>query len=145
MSYTSIACTIVTIVVRYSNHYPCVSMILYLGPTLPCGKFSVATDCNELIQYIVLNSISFFIVFFVGYLKYRSNTIQSVEKTFQLSRYDRELLQRTDYDLQVKFCSLNFLTFIDLVDLLKDINVSTYLKVLISPFFCSVAGVVYAH
>lgn len=117
----------------------------YLGPTLPCGKFSVATDYNELIQYIVLNSISFIIVFFVGYLKYRSNTIQSVEKTFQLSRYDRELLQRTDYDLQVKFCSLNFLTFIDLVDLLKDINVSTYLKVLISPFFCSVAGVVYAH
>lgn len=142
MSYTSIACTIVG---RYSNHYPCVSMILYLGSTLPCGKFSVATDCNELIQYIVLNSISFIIVFFVGCVKYRSNTIQSVEKTFQLSRYDRELLQRTDYDLQVKFCSLNFLTFIDLVALLKDINVSTYLKVLISPFFCSVAGVVYAY
>ncbi|XP_078178890.1 DNA-binding protein with MIZ/SP-RING zinc finger, PHD-finger and SAP domain-containing protein [Carex rostrata] len=34
-----------------------------------------------------------------------SNTIQSVEKTFQLSRYDRELLQGTDYDLQV-WCML---------------------------------------
>ncbi|KAJ4786238.1 hypothetical protein LUZ62_037484 [Rhynchospora pubera] len=34
-----------------------------------------------------------------------SNTMQSLEKTFQLSRIDREMLQRSDYDLQV-WCML---------------------------------------
>lgn len=31
----------------------------------------------------------------------RNNTLQSVEKTFQLSRTDREMLQKAEYDLQV--------------------------------------------
>jgi hypothetical protein len=31
----------------------------------------------------------------------RSNTLQSIEKSFYLSRAERDLLHREDYDLQV--------------------------------------------
>lgn len=65
--------------------------------------------------------------------------MQSVEKTFQLSRYDRELLQRTEYDLQVNF--FLFLKFIDLIAIFQDINESTYLKVLIIVLSCALLQV----
>jgi predicted membrane metal-binding protein len=34
-------------------------------------------------------------------LECRANTLQSIEKSFYLSRVDRELLQKPNYDLQV--------------------------------------------
>lgn len=36
----------------------------------------------------------------------RANAVQCVEKTYPLSRADKELLQRTEYDLQVCFLGI---------------------------------------
>lgn len=40
-------------------------------------------------------------------MNFRANAVQCMEKTYPLSRADKELLQRTEYDLQV--CFLNIL------------------------------------